>query len=173
MRDEVVHKPYRVVIVTLDQHAAGPACRVLPRLAADFPGLEISVHAAAEWGESDAALNAAKDAVAEGDIIIANILFLEEHISAILPALEARRDHCDAMVGLIADTAIVKLTRMGDLDMAKPASGAMALLKKLRGSAKPSASSGAKQGYDPIPDWSLCNADRLGQTMCGRTHYVP
>ena len=145
MRDEVIHKPYRVVIVTLDQHAAGPACRVLPKLAAEFPGLEVSVHAAAEWGENHASLEAAKAAVATGDIIIANILFLEEHISAILPAMEARRDHCDAMVGLIADTAIVKLTRMGDLDMAKPASGAMALLKKLRGSAKPSASSGAKQ----------------------------
>ncbi|CAN0590199.1 unnamed protein product [Ectocarpus sp. 12 AP-2014] len=34
---------------------------------------------------------------------------------------------------------------MGDLDMSKPASGAMALLKKLRGSKKPSANSGAKQ----------------------------
>ena len=145
MRDEVIHKPYRVVIVTLDQHAAGPATRVMPRLAGDYPGLELSVHAAAEWGESPASLEAAKAAVATADIVIANIIFLEEHVSAILPALEARRDDCDAMVGLIADTAIVKLTKMGDLDMAKPASGAMALLKKLRGSAKPSASSGAKQ----------------------------
>ena len=34
---------------------------------------------------------------------------------------------------------------MGDLDMAKPASGAMALMKKLRWSSKASAGSGAKQ----------------------------
>lgn len=145
MRDEVMHKPYRVVIVTLDAHAAGPALRVSERLAPDFPGLEVQVLSSAEWGECPDALAAAKTAIAEGDIIIANLLFLEEHIRAILPALQARRDGCDAMIGMIADGEIVKLTRMGDLDMAKPASGAMALLKKLRGSSKPSADSGAKQ----------------------------
>ncbi len=145
MRDEVIHKPYRVVIVTLDQHAAGPALRVSARLAPDFPGLEVQVLAAAEWSECPDALARAQEAVAQGDIIIANILFLEEHVQAILPAMKARRDNCDAMIGVIADAEIVKMTRMGDLDMSKPASGAMALLKKLRGSSKPSADSGAKQ----------------------------
>ena len=145
MRDEVIHKPYRVVIVTLDAHAAGPALRVSSRLAPDFPGLEVQVIAAAEWSECPDALARAKDAVANGDIIIANLLFLEEHVKAILPAMQARRDTCDAMLGVIADAEIVKLTRMGDLDMSKPASGAMALMKKLRGSSKPTADSGAKQ----------------------------
>ncbi|MFO8128137.1 magnesium chelatase subunit H [Yoonia sp.] len=145
MRDEVIHKPYRVVIVTLDAHAAGPALRVSARLAPDFPGLEVQVLAAAEWSENPQALARAKEAVAQGDVIIANLLFLEEHVKAILPAMQARRDHCDAVLGVIADAEIVKLTRMGDLDMSKPASGAMALLKKLRGSSKASADSGAKQ----------------------------
>ena len=145
MRDEVIHKPYRVVIVTLDAHAAGPALRVSSRLAPDFRGLDVQVIAAAEWSESPEALARAKEAVAQGDIIIANLLFLEEHVKAILPAMQSRRDHCDAMLGVIADAEIVKLTRMGDLDMSKPASGAMALMKKLRGSSKASASSGAKQ----------------------------
>ncbi|MEJ6403391.1 magnesium chelatase subunit H [Yoonia sp. 2307UL14-13] len=145
MRDEVIHRPYRVVIVTLDAHAAGPCMRVTDRLTADFPGLEVQVLSSAEWGECPDALAAAKDAISEGDIVIANLLFLEEHIRAIMPALEARRDHCDAMIGIIADAAVVKLTRMGDLDMGKPASGAMALLKKLRGSSKPSTENGAKK----------------------------
>ncbi len=145
MRDEVIHKPYRVVIVTLDAHAAGPALRVSARLAPDFPGLEVQVLAAAEWSECPDQLARAQEAVAQGDIIIANLLFLEEHVKAILPAMQARRDHCDALLGVIADGEIVKLTRMGDLDMSKPASGAMALLKKLRGSSKASADSGAKQ----------------------------
>jgi magnesium chelatase subunit H len=145
MRDEVIHKPYRVVIVTLDSHAAGPACRVAERLSPDFPGLEVQVFAAAEWAESPEELTRARAAVADGDIIIANLLFLEEHIKAILPAMQARRDDCDVMLGVIADSEIVKLTRMGDLDMSKPASGAMALLKKLRGKNQPSADSGAKQ----------------------------
>ncbi len=145
MRDEVMHKPYRVVIVTLDAHSAGPAARVSTRLAPDFPGLEVQVLSSAEWGECPDALAEAKAAIATGDIIIANLLFLEEHIRAILPAMQARRDGCDAMIGMIADAEVVKLTRMGDLDMAKPASGAMALLKKLRGSSKPSTESGAKK----------------------------
>ncbi|NNE87996.1 MAG: magnesium chelatase subunit H [Silicimonas sp.] len=145
MRDSVDHIPYRVVVVTLDRHAAGPVARVAPVLAQDFPGLELSVHAAAEWAEDASALDAARDAVASADIIVSSVLFLEEHVEAIRPAMEARRDQCDALVGLISDGAIVRLTKMGDLDMSKPASGAMALLKKLRGSKKPSANSGAKQ----------------------------
>jgi magnesium chelatase subunit H len=138
-------KGYSFVVITLDAHAAGPASRVAPRLARDFPGIEVSVHAAAEWAENPAALARAKAAVADADIIVANLLFIEEHITAILPDLQRVRDGLDAFVGVIADPQIVKLTRMGDLDMSKPASGAMAFLKKMRGSKEPSASSGEKQ----------------------------
>ena len=146
MRDEVMDiAPYRVVIVTLDAHAAGPAARVTTRLAADYPGLEVSVIAAAEWAEAPEALDAAKVQIETADIVIANLLFLEEHVQAVLPSLERARATADAFVGMVADPAVVKLTRMGDLDMSKPASGAMALLKKLRGTAKPSAASGQKQ----------------------------
>ncbi len=136
---------YRFVIITLDAHAAGPAARIAPRLARDFPGIEVSVHAAAEWAENPAALARAKAAVADANIIVANLLFIEEHITAILPDLARVRDTLDAFVGVIADPQIVKLTRMGDLDMSRPASGAMAFLKKMRGSREPSASSGEKQ----------------------------
>ncbi|MGD9294272.1 MAG: cobaltochelatase subunit CobN, partial [Roseobacter sp.] len=134
---------YRVVIVTLDSHAAGPAMRAADRLATDYPGLNISIHAAAEWGETPGAFEATREAIETADIVIANLLFLEEHVSRILPHLQARRDNCDAMIGVIADAAIVKLTRMGALDMLAPQSGAMKLMKKLRGSSKPSSSSGA------------------------------
>ncbi|WP_340262679.1 magnesium chelatase subunit H [Roseobacter sp. HKCCA0882] len=136
---------YRVVIVTLDSHAAGPAARVSERLSGEFPGLSVSVHASAEWAENPAALEEARLAVRHGDIIVANLLFIEEHITAILPDLQARRDACDAMIGVISAKEVVSLTRMGELDMLKPASGAMKLLKKLRGSSKPNANSGHKQ----------------------------
>ena len=131
MRDDVIHKPYRVVLVTLDRHAAGPAARAAPALARDFAGLEIAIHAAAEWAKDEAALQAA-----QADIVVVSVIFLEDHIKAILPALKARRATCDAMVGIIADQEIVQLTRMGDLDMSRPASGAMALLKKLKPASK-------------------------------------
>lgn len=136
---------YRVVILTLDSHAAGPALRAMDRLSLDYPGLSVSVHAAAEWGETPGAFETAREAVETGDIIVANLLFLEEHISRILPSLQARRDHCDAMIGVIADAAIIKLTRMGSLDMMAPQSGTMKLMKRLRGSSKPSSSSGAQK----------------------------
>ena len=41
---------YNIVILTLDSHTAGPALRMMPRLTKDFPGLSVSIHAAAEWG---------------------------------------------------------------------------------------------------------------------------
>lgn len=146
MRGDGDHIPgYRVVIVTLDSHAAGPAARVSARLADEFPGLNVSVHASAEWAENPAALEEARIAVRHGDIIVANLLFIEEHITAILPDLQARRDACDAMIGVISAREVVQLTRMGDLDMMKPATGPMKLLKKLRGSKEPSANSGEKQ----------------------------
>lgn len=136
---------YSVVIVTLDAHAAGPASRAAPRLQADFPGLRITVLAAAEWAENPASKAAAKAAVLGADMIVANLLFIEEHITAILPELTTARARVDAFVGIIADPAIVKLTKMGDLDMSKPATGAMALIKKLRGNKQPSAQSGQQQ----------------------------
>ena len=136
---------YNVVVVTLDQHAAGPAARIAPRLAKDFPGLNVSIHASAEWAENPASLQRCKDALKTADLVIANLIFIEEHINAILPDLIEARPRVDAFLGLIADPSIVKLTRMGDLDMGKPASAAMALLKKLKPTAKTSSNSGEKQ----------------------------
>lgn len=144
MRDDVI-RPYRVVIVTLDAHAAGPAMRVAPKLATDFPGLSVEIHAAAEWSECPEKLMDTRTAIASADMIIANLLFLEEHVQAVANDVRARRESADAVIGLIADPAIVQATKMGDLDMSQPASGAMKILKRLRGSAKPSAASGAKQ----------------------------
>jgi len=136
---------YNIVIVTLDSHAAGPAARISPRLAEDFPGLNVSVHASAEWAENPAALARTKEALATADMVVANLLFIEEHITAILPDLIAARERVDAFIGVIADSQVTKLTKMGDLDMSKPASGMMAMLKKLKPKKGNSATSGASQ----------------------------
>ncbi|MCH1583577.1 MAG: cobaltochelatase subunit CobN, partial [Flavobacteriales bacterium] len=144
MRDDLGHTIYNVVLLTLDRHAAGPVARVTPSLERSFPGLSIIVHAAAEWEKDPSSLAAAKADIAKADIIVSSVIFLEDHILAILPDLKARRDACDAMVGIIADQEIVQLTKMGDLDMSRPATGAMALLKKLK-PAKKSRSAGAGQ----------------------------
>ncbi len=145
MRDERQVQSYRVVIVTLDRHAAGPAARVMPKLQKDFPGLSVEIFAAAEWGSSPAALAECQAALLGADIVVANLLFLEEHVAPILADLTAARERCDAFVGVIADGQIVRLTKMGSLDMSKPASATMQLLKKLKPGKSSAAGSGEKQ----------------------------
>ena len=74
------------------------------------------------------------------------MLFMEDHFQPLLPALIARRDNCDAMVCAMSAGEVTKLTRMGRFDMSAPASGPMALLKKLRGAKQPRPSpAGASQ----------------------------
>ncbi|WP_370647488.1 magnesium chelatase subunit H [Polymorphobacter sp. PAMC 29334] len=133
--------PVRVVIVTLDNHLSGAAGRAEAALRREHPGLSLQFHAAADWESSPASLAQCCDDIGRGDIVIASMLFLDDHIKAVMPALEARRDACDAMVGVMSDAAVVKLTRLGAYRMDKPAKGPLALLKKLRGSSKPGTSS--------------------------------
>ncbi len=125
--------PMRVVIVTMDSHLAGAAERANRTLAKAMPGLELVVHAAAEFGDDKAVLERCHADIASGDIVIATMLFMEEHFLPVLPALKARRDHCDAMVCAMSAAEVMKLTRMGKFDMGAPATGPMAMLKRLRG----------------------------------------
>jgi len=146
MRDNPVHiTPYRIAIVTLDSHNARPCERALENMCVDYPGLEVDIFAAATWSDNPNEFAKAKQAIEQADLIVANLLFLEEHVKPLLPVIEARRDHCDAVVGIICDAALVKQTRMGSLDMHAPESGTMALLKRLRGSSKPSTETGEKK----------------------------
>jgi magnesium chelatase subunit H len=145
MRDDGCLTRYRVVIVTLDRHAAGPAARVTPKLQKDMPGITVEIFAAAEWGSNPGSLADCREALRSADMVVANLLFLEEHVAPILPDLIAARARCDAFVGVVADAQVVKLTKMGDLDMAKPASAAMQLLKKLKPSKGQAQGSGERQ----------------------------
>jgi magnesium chelatase subunit H len=125
--------PVRVVVVTMDSHLSGAAARARKLLKRDFPGLELSVHAADEWGTDDAALARCHADIASGDIVIATMLFLDDHVRAVMPALAARRSDCDAMICCMSASEVVKLTRVGKFDMSGDALGAIAWLKKLRG----------------------------------------
>ena len=136
--------PLHVVIVTLDNHLSGAAERAAARLAREGSNITIGFHAAADWDHNAGALQRCTADIARGDIVIATMLFLDDHIRAVLPALEARREACAAMLGLMSGAEIVRLTRLGDYRMDKPAKGPLALLKRLRGS-KGSGSSGAGQ----------------------------
>ena len=135
----------KVVIVTMDTHVAAATDRARRALTRDLPGLSLSVHAASEFASSPEALAACLSAIAEAHIIVNAMLFLEEHFQPLLPALEARRAQCDAMVSIMSAGEVARLTRMGRFDMSAPTSGFMALLKRLRGSKGKPGAAGAKQ----------------------------
>lgn len=133
----------RVVIVTLDNHLAAAVERANAQLAAD--NISIGLYAASDWDRDPSVLERAEADIAQANFIIATMLFIEDHVRAIRPALLARQEDCDAIVGLMSMASIVKLTRLGNYRMDKPAKGPLALLKKLRGSNKSGGSSGAGQ----------------------------
>ena len=135
----------KVVIVTMDSHVASATDRARLALAKEIPGLELYVHAASEFAADPARLQSCLADIDDADIIVSMMLFLEEHFKPLLPALIARRENCDAMVCAMSAGEVTKLTRMGKFDMSAPASGPMALLKKLRGSKPKTESAGASQ----------------------------
>lgn len=137
--------PLHVVIVTLDNHLAGAVERAGARFAAEGAGISIGFHAASDWDHHAGALDRCIADIGRADIVIATMLFLDDHIRAVMPALEARREDCTAMLGLMSGAEVVKLTRLGAYRMDKPAKGPLALLKRLRGSSKGGGSSGAGQ----------------------------
>ncbi len=124
--------PVRVVIVTMDTHLASATERARASLAGELPGLELRVHAASEWTSDPAALARCLADIAAGDLIVATMLFMEEHFLPVLPALAARREKCDALVCVMSAGEVVRLTRLGRFAMDGSSGGALALLKRLR-----------------------------------------
>jgi magnesium chelatase subunit H len=123
----------RVVVVTMDSHLSSAAARAELELRKHIPGLRLAVHAADEWGSDTGALRHCLDDIAQGDIVIATMLFMEDHIRAVHSALAARRTECDAMLCCMSAPEVARLTRMGKFDMAQESTGAIAMLKRLRG----------------------------------------
>ncbi|MFM7800798.1 MAG: cobaltochelatase subunit CobN, partial [Limnohabitans sp.] len=129
----------------MDTHLNSAAIKARNALVRQVPNLSFAIHSASEYSADAQKLVRCQADIASADIIIVSMLFLEDHFQPILPDLQARRDHCIAMVCIMSAAEVVKLTRMGKLDMGKPSTGPMAFLKKLRGS-KPQAGQDASAG---------------------------
>ncbi|MGA0186701.1 MAG: magnesium chelatase subunit H [Burkholderiaceae bacterium] len=140
MRDEM-----RLVIVTMDTHLSSATAMAAARLARQYPGLHLDMHAASEYSADPAALARVKAAISSAHVVLVSMLFLEDHFLPVLDDLKRRRDDLDALICIMSAPDVVKLTRMGRFDMSKPASGPMALLKRLRGK-RPGENQGAKGG---------------------------
>ena len=139
------HTPIRVVIVTMDTHLVSATERARFALQKKMPGLALTIHAASSWTVDAKALKACIDDIARADIVVSMMLFMEDHFLPVIEALRARRLECDAMVCAMSAGEIVTLTRMGSFDMGKPATGLMALLKRLRGNKEKAQTGGAAQ----------------------------
>jgi magnesium chelatase subunit H len=136
----------RVTIVTLDNHLTGAVGRVRSQLAREAPGLELTVHAASNWAASPDSLKACIEDIGQANIVIATMLFMEDHIQAVMPALQARRENCDAMVCFMSAGEVIKLTRLGRFNMGGAQGPIISLLKKLRGAKTNNATEKATAG---------------------------
>jgi magnesium chelatase subunit H len=143
----------RVVLVTMDSHLAAAAARAQDTLARTLPGVTLAVHAASEWSADAQALQRCVTDIGSADLVIATMLFMEEHFLPVLPALAARRASCDAMVCAMSAAPVMKLTRMGRFSMDGSTGGPMALLRRMRG----------KNG----PDTTDNKADASGKAAAG------
>ncbi len=138
----------RFVIISLNGHVAQAVAAAQHRLRAEAPGLSLAFHAATDWDRDPAALARCRADIAVGDVILVNMMFLEPHIEAVLPDLQARRPFCDAMVCFMSGAEIVRLTRLGKFAMdGSNNSGMLSFLRRLRGkSGKGGAPGGADAG---------------------------
>ena len=141
-----------LVVVTMDTHLASATAVAAAKLAKAMPGLTLEMHAASEYASDARALASCREAIQNADILFVSMLFLEDHFLPVIDLLEKRRDEVDAMVCAMSAAEVVRLTEIDRLDLTKPASGALAFLKRLRGSSKPgdskdgSGSSGTASG---------------------------
>ncbi len=133
----------RVALLTMDHHLASAAARVEQALRRELPGLVLKVHTAARWRAEEEALQACRQDIAQADLVLVSMLFMEDHFLPVLADLQARREHCDAMVCIMSAPEIMQLTRMGRYVAGQQSGGLMGLLKKLRPQAKPGAQGGA------------------------------
>ncbi|MEM8837453.1 MAG: magnesium chelatase subunit H [Pseudomonadota bacterium] len=136
--------PIRIVLVTMDTHLASAAMKGVEVLSEKLPGLQFKLHAASDWAKRPDGIERCISDIKSADIIIVTMLFLEDHFQPILKALEERRETCDAMICAMSAPEVVKLTRMNQLDMMKPATGLLGLLKRMRGKNKAQAGGAAQ-----------------------------
>jgi magnesium chelatase subunit H len=122
----------RLAIVTMDGHLAGAVANAEARLRRDWPNVSIELHSADQFAGDKTALAECHKAIAQADIVVAAMLFLEEHTKLVAKELEARRGRCDAMFCALSAGEIVKQTRLGRLDMANEPGGVLGLLKRLK-----------------------------------------
>jgi magnesium chelatase subunit H len=134
----------------MDSHLAGAAASAEAALRKTWPGITVELHSADQWGADKTALAACHAAIARADIVVATMLFLDDHVRLVARELAARRAGCDAMFCALSAAEVVKQTRLGRLDMSNEPGGPLAMLKKLKGKREGSAKMSAGESQMKI-----------------------
>jgi len=76
----VVNKtPLKFVLVTMDTHLLSASEKASFALKREMPNLDFKIHAAAGWATAPEKLAECKKDIAEADIVVTTMLFLEDH----------------------------------------------------------------------------------------------
>ena len=126
----------KVLVLTMDNHLTSVMTEVGKDLSKKCPGLSLEVFAASDWSSDEDVLIECKKSIENARLIFVSMLFMEGHFKPILEDLKARRDKLDALICIMSSPEVTRLTRMGRLDMSKPASGVMSFLKRFRNKGK-------------------------------------
>jgi magnesium chelatase subunit H len=138
--------PLKLVIVSMDTNMAGAAARAFQTLKRDYPGLTLVLHGASEWIDRPEKLQRCRADLLSADIVIAAMLFMEDHFKPVIDELIAAREKADALICLLSAGEVMKLSRMGSFKMDGEPGGLTGLLKRLRGGSKDKpAGAGAQQ----------------------------
>ncbi|MEM1396388.1 MAG: magnesium chelatase subunit H [Pseudomonadota bacterium] len=135
-----------IVVLSMDGRLSAAALKAQNDLRSSVPGLRVSLHVVSDFERDPSAVDKAIADIEDAHFIVGGLLFLENQIAPILPALRARAPECDAVVGCLSTPDIVKLTRLGSFALDRPDTALTKVLKKLRGGkSKNAPSQGAKQ----------------------------
>jgi magnesium chelatase subunit H len=129
----------RLVLVTLDHHLSAAFHRVRGRLERELPGLRLEMHVAADWEADPDAPARVQGSLREADLVVVTQIFMPSMSEVILPVLRERRESYRALVCLLSEGPVTRLTRMGGFRMGGGDAEAQGgrwfrgLLAKLRG----------------------------------------
>lgn len=143
--------PLKFVVVTLDSHLAGAIDEAVAMLAPQLPSLDLKIHVAADWPENPALLAQCHADLRSAHIVAVTQCFQDEQVRALRDVLLEIRDKVDSILVAVSAPELVRMTRLGKLNMGgaeakdpKPWSP-LGILKKLRGAKQDGRSSGERQ----------------------------
>jgi len=132
-------------VVTLDNHLVGALHRADARLRREGIDLDLRVHVTADWDAPGERERLEAD-LSESPLVLVTQLFLQDHVDAVAPLLDAHADAHAARICLMCHGDLTNRTHMGRFEPG--AAGRWSpggLMRRLRGKAREGGDSGERQ----------------------------